>query len=121
MNQACSGVVVIVEDEEDTRELLRELLEDRGYTVVTAEDGVEGLAAMSAREVCIVILDLIMPRMGGLAVLAAMARDPKLSALPVCISTSATDQVPSGLPYLPKPVDLQRLYALIEANCKHAA
>jgi CheY-like chemotaxis protein len=119
MNQTpCSGVVVIVEDEEDTRELLRELLEERGYVVATAEDGAKALSVMSREpSVCFVILDLIMPRMDGFAVLAAMANDPKLAALPVCISSSATDQVPPGLPCLSKPVDIGRLYAMVEAHC----
>ena len=113
-----SGVVVVVEDEEDTRELLRELLEDRGYTVATAEDGAKAISVLhSTPGVCFVILDLVMPRMDGFAVLAELAADPELSTLPVCISTSATDRAPAGLPCLPKPVDVERLYALVGEHC----
>jgi CheY-like chemotaxis protein len=114
----CARVVLIVEDEEDTRELLRQLLEERGYAVATARDGREAIALLSCTpSVCFVILDLAMPRMDGLAVLVAMANDPKLSAFPVCISTSNTDQAPPGLPCLSKPVDIARLYALVDEHC----
>jgi CheY-like chemotaxis protein len=122
MNHVCSGVIVVVEDEEDTRELLRELLEERGHAVLTAEDGIAGIDAMnSAPRVCAVILDLVMPRMDGLAVLAAMATDLKLSALPVCVSSSSTERAPEGVFFLAKPVDLHRLYAFVDESCTRAA
>lgn len=118
MTDTCPGVVVIVEDDEDTRELLREILEEAGHTVATAADGVQGLEVLRSTPcVCLVLLDLVMPRLGGLGVLAAIAEDPSLSSLPVCISTSAAEQAPPGLPCLPKPVDIDRLNALVAARC----
>ena len=121
MNKAapCKGFVVVVEDDHDTRELLRELLEGRGHRVATAQDGVEGLAVLrDSSAVCFVILDLFMPRMDGFAVLAAMARDPRLSAFPLCLSTSAPEQAPAGVRCLAKPIDVNRLFALIDQNCR---
>jgi CheY-like chemotaxis protein len=58
-----------------------------------------------------------MPRMNGFEVLHAIANDPKLSALRVCISTSAPDRAPPGLPCLPKPIDVDRLFAFVDEHC----
>ena len=119
---SCTGAVVLVEDDEDARELLSSVLQKRGYRVVTACDGVEALAVMrSTPDVCFVLLDLFMPNMDGQAVLRAIASDPALARFPVCVSTSAPDAVPFGWPCLPKPIDLQRLFAMIEHNCRGAA
>ncbi len=116
--QGCDGVVVVVEDEEDTRELLQELLEGRGYRVVTAQDGVEGLAVLRATElVCFVLLDMMMPRLDGFGVLSALAADPGLSKLRVCISTSAPERAPPGLTCLPKPLDIERLFEIVDEHC----
>ncbi|MEO8900864.1 MAG: response regulator [Polyangiaceae bacterium] len=114
----CSGVVVLVEDDEDTRELLRVVLERRGYQVATAADGVEGLDLLRATSaVCFVLLDLFMPRMDGFGLLRAIASDPKLADLPLCLSTSAPDAAPKGVACLPKPIDLARLFAMIDVHC----
>lgn len=118
----CAGVVVIVEDDEDTRELLREILEHRGHAVVTAEDGVHAIELFNRMpRICLVILDLVMPRMDGIAVLNAMALDSKLSVLHVCISTSTPDRAPPGLPCLPKPINVDRLFALVDEHCAQTA
>jgi len=115
-------MVVVVEDEADSRELLQEVLESRGYRVATAVDGVDALVVLrSLDNVCLVILDLVMPRLDGAGLLKVMAADEKLAALPVCVSTSAPDRCPPGLPCLPKPVDLDSLFSLVAANCPHAA
>lgn len=115
---ACLGVVVVVEDDEDTRELLQAVLERRGYRVLTASDGIDGLVLLRATDaVCFVLLDLFMPRMDGLGLLRAMSDDLRLAALPVCLSTSAPDAAPAGLACLPKPIDLPALFALIDLHC----
>ena len=52
-----------------------------------------------------------------MAVLRVLASDPQLSALPVCVTTSAPDAVPAGVACLPKPLDLPKLFAVIERHC----
>jgi CheY-like chemotaxis protein len=114
----CSGVVVVVEDDEDTRELLKTVLQRRGYEVATAADGLDGLDLLRRTDaVCFVLVDLFMPRMDGFGLLRAMVNDPKLSRFPVCLSTSAPNAAPDGVACLPKPIDLARLFALIEVHC----
>ncbi len=116
----CNGVIVVVDDEEDIRELLRRVLEKRGYKVATAEDGVAALELMHATPtICFVITDISMPRKDGLALLADMASSPALANLPICVSTSAPHLAPSGVTLLPKPVDLGKLLALIETHTCH--
>jgi CheY-like chemotaxis protein len=58
--------VLLVEDEEELREMMTEALERAGYTVVAARDGQEALASLERIEhVCVVLLDLLMPGMNG--------------------------------------------------------
>ena len=114
----CHGFVVIVDDEEDSRELLKELLEARGYQVATAEDGVDALDVMSrVPQICLVILDLLMPRMGGIELLEHLAKDPGRRSFPIWVATSAPDRVPVGVPCLPKPIDVMRLISIVEKHC----
>jgi CheY-like chemotaxis protein len=116
--QPCKGYVLIVDDEEDTRELIRDLLEAKGFAVATAEDGAKALDAVAAvPRVCLMILDLVMPNMNGFEVLRHLAADPARRSIPVWVSTSAPDMAPDGIPCLPKPVDVQELVALVGAHC----
>ena len=108
----------MVEDDEDTRELLKTVLQRRGYRVATAQDGQDGLDVLRTTDaVCFVLVDLFMPRMDGFGLLRAMVSDPKLAELPVCLSTSAPDAAPVGVACLPKPIDLPQLFAMIDLHC----
>lgn len=110
--------VMIVDDESDIRELLRELLERRGYSVCTAANGREALAALhEPNRICFVLTDLMMPEVDGLGLLESMAADPKLCDVPVCMSTSTPVGVPVNVACLPKPINLQKLYELIDRYC----
>lgn len=83
--------VLIVDDNEAIRETLRFLLEDAGYEVEEAEDGIAALAHLRASVVpMVVLLDLMMPLMNGDQVLAAVADDPKLRTLHVFIMVTAS-------------------------------
>jgi CheY-like chemotaxis protein len=111
--------VMVVDDEDDIRELLCELIERRGYTVKAAASGREALALLQAdTDVRFVLLDLMMPEVDGLTVLATMAQDPKLRAVPVCMSTATPRLVPEGIRCLPKPIDLKKLYSLLEEQAR---
>jgi CheY-like chemotaxis protein len=84
--------ILIIEDDDDIREILAEMLTDRGYPVVTACNGAEGLAAMRAGPVpCMVLLDLMMPIMDGWTLRAEMLADPALAQIPVVVVSGAAD------------------------------
>jgi two-component system nitrogen regulation response regulator NtrX len=61
--------ILIIDDEPGIRAVLRDVLQDEGYAVLTAEDGVDGLAQMSSSPVDLVFLDVWLPNMGGIDVL----------------------------------------------------
>lgn len=86
--------VLIVDDDADTRDVLRLIVEDAGYDVVTeAADGVETLAALRAGDVPkVVLLDLDLPRLDGLGVLNAVAGDPALAARYTFVLLTALNQ-----------------------------
>ena len=106
---AAGDTVLIVEDDHRSAELLRVYLEDAGYAVAIARDGVEGLEQCRRLEPAAVILDVLLPRLNGWEVLAQLKSDPATSAIPVVI-VSMLDEQGAGFAlgaadYLVKPVD----------------
>jgi two-component system, chemotaxis family, chemotaxis protein CheY len=112
-----SGCVLVVDDEEDIRETLREVVEMGGCEAMVAANGADALQMLSQRRPCLVILDLLMPVMNGEEMLAAMRKQPELAGLPVVISTSAPERAPAGVPVLRKPLNLQALWDLMRLRC----
>src|SRR5687768_16984683 len=109
--------VLVVDDEEDVREGLRELLEEEGFAVEVAADGKEAMAELARFRPCVVILDLLMPHMDGNEVYQAMQSDPALTDIPVIISTSDATRAPSGVLLMKKPIDVRRLLKAVANFC----
>lgn len=84
--------ILVVEDTELLRRIYQDKLASEGYRVLTAGDGLEALAVLRANRVDMVLLDLIMPRMGGLDVLQSMKADPRTSDLPVVVLTNLGEE-----------------------------
>ena len=102
--------VLIVEDEVEIRESLEDFLSDQGYSVAIAADGADALEQLSTKEPpSLVILDLLLPRVNGNEVYDRMQADPRLSKVPVIISTSDPSRAPTGPTVMKKPIDLGRL------------
>ena len=86
--------ILIVDDDPDILDALTMILEARGYQVVTARDGVEGLANLKAEKPDLMILDLLMPKMDGFAVCKEL-QDPRWSKfrnIPILILTSVREE-----------------------------
>lgn len=64
--------ILVIDDDALVRETIIQILEDRGYTVVSAEDGEHGLAAFRAEQPDLVITDIIMPEKEGIQTIAQM-------------------------------------------------
>ncbi|HEX4403400.1 MAG TPA: response regulator [Polyangia bacterium] len=113
-----SNTIVVVDDEETICETLKDVLEEEGYAVEIASDGVDALALLRRLTVAprMVILDLLMPRMDGNTVFSTMKDDPALADIPVVISTSDPSRAPSGVLIMKKPVDLD---VLLDTIRKH--
>lgn len=106
--------ILIVEDEEELRRVVSQLLMEEGYEVCEAADGIEGLSMLTTRTFDLVLLDLRMPRMSGTALLGSIAEI--LPRLPVVVITGmATEEeveqaiAKGAFAVLRKPFDLAHL------------
>jgi DNA-binding response OmpR family regulator len=86
--------VLVVEDDPNVRGLLQTILVAEGYAVVTASDGLDGLGQAAASSPALVLLDLMMPDLGGVRVLERLRDDPVLSQIPVIVITGHEDALP---------------------------
>lgn len=86
--------ILLVDDDPDILDALTMILEARGYQVVTARDGIEGLASLKAEKPNLLILDLLMPKMDGFAVCKELkdARWSKYRDMPILILTSVREE-----------------------------
>ena len=81
-------IILVVDDEPLIAMALEAALEDAGYEVVTAANGRQGLERLAEARADLVLLDMMMPIMGGPAMLAAMIAQPQLAGIPVIIQSS---------------------------------
>ena len=86
--------ILIVEDFEDARELYAEFLRLRGFEVTGAADGPEALHLALPAHYDLIILDLALPRMDGLAVLRALRADPSTARTPIIILSASVGAEP---------------------------
>lgn len=118
--------VLVVDDDREIRETLRCVLEDAGYEVIEAADGVQALAVMEATlEPLTVLLDLMMPRLDGAGVLQRLAERQDLAARHGCVLMSASRgthkpgvtrlRMALGIPLVQKPFDIDDLLAILQA------
>jgi len=87
------GKILVVDDDPDILDAVAMILESQGYQVVTAHDGIEGLATLKAENPDLMILDLLMPKMDGFAVCKEL-QDPRWSKykVPILILTSVREE-----------------------------
>jgi CheY-like chemotaxis protein len=111
--------VLIVEDEDDLREMIREALEFNGYTVVAAPEGQSALDRIDGIErICLVLLDLVMPGMNGWDFYEQLRQRPHLAAVPVVVHSSSPSNAPAGVTrVLRKPLVLDRLLSVVREFC----
>ena len=114
--------VLVVDDDRAIRELLRFALECEGYEVAVFRDGAEILNYLRtgrAENPCVILMDVMMPRVDGWEVCRQLAAEPKLFSQHMLILMTAALLPDEALPppataVLPKPFNLEQLYALIE-------
>ena len=82
--------LMIVDDAEENVLFMSQILDDNGYAYRVARDGREALAAMKESPPELVLLDIMMPRKGGVAVFKEMKADPELQRIPVVIVTGTS-------------------------------
>jgi CheY-like chemotaxis protein len=116
-----AGKVLIVDDDDDIRAVLREVFEDAGYEVETACNGHEALELIrrAAPLPDVMVLDLVMPVLDGGRVYEAMRADPALAQIPVVVATSRPSSAPPGALVLPKPIEVDQLLATVANLLSH--
>jgi CheY-like chemotaxis protein len=114
-----SRPILVVDDETDIREALRDALEFSGHPVVLAANGSEALATLPAIGCpCIVLLDLMMPVMDGQEFLERFRILPAYSSVPVYLCTAGgRSKLPGTQGLLRKPFELDELEALVQKHC----
>jgi two-component system response regulator VicR len=114
--------ILVVDDEQDIRQLVALIAEASGYEVVQASNGLEGLAALEQQEFELVILDIMMPEMDGWDVCRHIKSRPRTKDLPVLILTVRSQpldkvigmEVVNADDYLTKPFERRELLDAIE-------
>jgi CheY-like chemotaxis protein len=105
--------ILVVDDDDDFREALSEVLSEAGYPVQQAENGEAALARVAAEAPGIVLLDLKMPVMDGWGVIERMRQDPRTAHVPILILSAYGFEWESELlgaqGYVPKSVGTQEI------------
>ncbi len=83
--------ILVIDDSQNSREIQKSILESAGYTVITAQDGIEGLELLRKRQFHLVVTDLSMPRMDGYMLIENMKRDRELAEIPVIVVSGHED------------------------------
>jgi CheY-like chemotaxis protein len=115
--------ILIVDDNQDVRDVLVELLTDVGYLVAAAANGQEAFTLLQQPPLPDLILaNLMMPVMNGWVFLGQLKQDPRLAAIPVVVLSAVPDlaaQVPTlhAVAWLHKPVDVDELLETVARYC----
>jgi CheY-like chemotaxis protein len=112
--------IVLVDDDDEVREMLAEVLREAGYFVYEAENGKAALERLEAlNRPCVLVVDVMMPVMDGPDLLRALQQSNRLATLTV-LALSAGDvvhQVQLANAFLPKPVLPEELLAAVRKYC----
>lgn len=112
--------VLLIDDDQTNLEFMRQLLRMEGHELVWAADGEQGLALLRQLRPDLIICDVIMPHLGGYAVLETVRADPQLAGIPVLLFSAAMDEEARAMgmrrgatEVLAKPFDLAQLRGAI--------
>lgn len=114
--------VLIVEDQEDLREMMAQMLTLEGFDAETATDGVDALGKLlrSAVQPQIILLDMMMPRMDGWGFVSRQAETPAIAGIPVVVVSAAPRDRLRGVraaAILQKPLNFDELLTTVRAHC----
>jgi len=115
-----NGTVLVVDDHELNRKLARQMLEGRGYRVLDASDGVEGIKLIRTELPKLVLMDLAMPHLDGFEAVRELKADPTTASIPLVAFTAMamTDDAEKARNagfdgYLSKPIDKTALEEIL--------
>lgn len=119
------GTILVVDDDDDVRAALAEVLAEEGYRVTGATNGREALDCMrKGPRPDVILLDMMMPVMDGWQFRAEQQRDPRLAAIPVVVLSASPQYATETLDCacsLRKPVELDLLLETVARLCRCGA
>lgn len=115
----CSSIL-IVEDDEDIRNAMIDVLESEGYKTASAVNGKDALEKLSKIDKpCLVLLDMMMPIMNGREFLDQVMKDAKLAPIPVMIVSAIADKsnTDGAVGFIKKPIDIDLVLDIVGQFC----
>lgn len=120
---ATQKLILVVEDDDGSRQLIKELLSFQSYQVVEAESGHRALKALEEHPIDLILMDISLPDMSGLAVMKQIRAQEEYTNLPIIALTAFVRQVDAeaaikagATSHIPKPVQIQELLSEIQKN-----
>jgi DNA-binding response OmpR family regulator len=120
-----SKMILVVEDEYDISEVIREILTEKSYTAVCVSNGIEALEVLNRLTPDLILSDIIMPLMDGIELLVQIHKSPALSLIPFVFLSARTarQDIRLGMSigaddYLTKPFTAEVLLQTIEARLR---
>ena len=114
-------LILIVEDNERNRKLVRTVLEYRGFEVAECSDGESAIALARSRRPALVLMDIELPKLDGISALKRLRADPQTASIPVvAVTASVTREQRARISsadfsgYVAKPIDVEAFAATIE-------
>lgn len=119
--KAISKTILIVEDDEDIRNLYLEILEGEGFKVLAASSGKEALQILNAldREPCLILTDFMMPGMTGAELIKIIRKEDLLMSLPIVMISAKPlgQEIIRGIDFLKKPLDVDTIINKVKEYC----
>jgi two-component system, cell cycle response regulator DivK len=123
VKDALHAKVLVAEDHDDTRQLLRTLLEQRGYSVVEAGDGFAAVDAAEREHPDLILMDGSLPLLDGIGATRRLRGLPALSAVPIIFLSGHAEQYARSAAldagcdeYVVKPFDIERLVTVLKRH-----
>lgn len=118
---SCTKPILVIEDDDATRDIMVELLQSLGYAARGAANGKEGLRELQQGPVpCVILLDLMMPVMNGEEFRRHQLRNPDHASVPVIVVSARSEGLPATVSangYIRKPVNIEHLLTVVEQHC----
>ncbi len=110
--------ILVIDDEDAIRQVLKQMLTVEGFRVITAENGQEGLEKLEMmRRPRVILLDLMMPVLDGWGFLRRVRADQRFQAIPVIVTSASGEPRPPGATtMLPKPFGVSKLLNVIRTS-----
>jgi DNA-binding response OmpR family regulator len=116
--------VLVVDDDNAVTKLLDGLLSDKGYNVLVANDGLDGMVQVRKNKPDLIILDIMMPEINGYDVCRDLKFDARFKHIPIIVLTSREQELDPrigqlmGIDYMHKPLDTKLLLEKVQTALK---